>query len=245
MKDRDVITAFIDHLRNHGHPSLKVERWPEDQNRRTKEIDAIAGPLAIEHTSIDSVANQRRDDDWYTQVVGGLKNELSNRVDFRLSLILKYNAIERSQNWAFLRAELRSWVLEYASTLSYGSYELDLPTNPSLRIRIKKSRQGRHGVYFRRFEPPHERTFPERIRGLLDRKVAKLAKYQQPGITTVLLVENDDSALMNDGKMLDAIRKAYPDGLPSGVDQLWFADTSIPDSPHFRDSTAYVVGADC
>lgn len=79
----------------------------------------------------------------------------------------------------------------------------------------------------------------------MDRKGAKLAKYQEPGTTTVLLVENGDIALMNDGKMLDAIRNAYPDGLPPGVDQLWFVDTSISDSPQFRDFSADLSRTGC
>ena len=245
MKDKDVISVFVDHLSNHGHPGLKVERWPDDENRRSEEIDAIAGPFAIEHTSIDTVANQRRDDDWYLQVVGGLEDELTDHVDFHLSIILQYDAIQRGQDWAALRADLRGWVLEYASCLSYGSYELDLPINPSLPVRVIKCEEGPRGVYFPRFEPPHERTLPERIKRVLDRKGAKLEKYQGPGATTILLVENDDIALMNDGKMLDAMRKAYPNGLPPGTDQLWFADTSIPTNPHFRNFTAYVIGADC
>ena len=210
MNDRDVVTAFVCHLSNHGHPGLKVERWPEDQNRRSKDVDAIAGPFAIEHTSIDSVPNQRRDDNWYMRVIGGLTQELSGSVDFRLSIILKYTAVEKGQNWAALRADLRSWVVDNASRLNYGSCELDLPTNPSLRVRVIKSRLGRHGVYFRRFEAPPETPFSERIKGILDGKGAKLAKYQGPGTTTVLLVENGDIAQMSDGKMLDGIRKAYP-----------------------------------
>lgn len=32
---------------------------------------------------------------------------------------------------------------------------------------------------------------------------------------------------MNEEKMLDAIRRAYPNGPPTGVDQVWYADTSI------------------
>lgn len=245
MKDRDVIAAFVDHLSDHGHPGLKVERWPEDQNRRSKEIDAIAGPFAIEHTSIDSVAYQRRNDDWYLRVVGGLTQELSESVDFHLDIILEYKAITRGQNWTVLRAELKRWILEYASSLNYGTCELDLPTNPSLRVRAIKSQQGRRGVYFSRFEPPCETKFPERIKGLLDGKGAKLAKYQEPGTTTVLLVENDDIALMDEVKMLDTIQKAYPDGLPPGVDELWFADTSIPNNLHFREFTADVTLAAC
>jgi hypothetical protein len=48
---------------------------------------------------------------------------------------------------------------------------------------------------------------------------------------------------MNEQKMLDAIRQAYPDGLPSGVDRVWYADTAIPDDIHFNDFTASLGGS--
>ena len=79
----------------------------------------------------------------------------------------------------------------------------------------------------------------------MDDKGAKLEKSQNLGTMGILLVENGDIALMNELKMLDAIRTAYPDGLPPGADELWFADTSIPDNPHFREFTADVTGACC
>jgi hypothetical protein len=42
---------------------------------------------------------------------------------------------------------------------------------------------------------------------------------------------------MNDGIMWDALKKAYPDGLPKGVDQIWFEDTGIPEDILFTDIT--------
>ena len=59
MVDRDAIDLFVTHLgRQRGYAKLVVDRWPEDENRQSPEIDAMAGPFAIEHTSIDSVAHQ-------------------------------------------------------------------------------------------------------------------------------------------------------------------------------------------
>ena len=40
---------------------------------------------------------------------------------------------------------------------------------------------------------------------------------------------------MNETKMLDALRKAYPEGLPVTVSKIWFVDTSIPSEIEFRD----------
>jgi len=96
MTDRDVTQAFIDFRRNHGFPGLRVERWPDDKNRQSPEIDAIAGPFAIEHTSIDSVANQRRDDDMFLRVISGLKQVIDDCVDCGFTITLEYDTIKKS-----------------------------------------------------------------------------------------------------------------------------------------------------
>ena len=167
-------------------------------------------------------------------------------MDFHLSVILEYDAIKKGQDWDKLRAALKSWVSSNAFELPYGWHDMILPVSPPLsppiRLRVRKWKDGPRGVFFPRFAPPEDKTLPERIRKILDRKGEKLAKYQVPGTTTVLLVENGDIALMNEPTMLSAIRDAYPNGLPDWVDKLWFADTSIPENPRFRDFTLEVVG---
>jgi hypothetical protein len=97
----------------------------------------------------------------------------------------------------------------------------------------------RPGVFFARYQPEDE-TLSERVKVAFNRKAAKLEKYQAPGIETVLLVENDDIALMNEGKMIEAIREAFPAGLPAGVDRLWYADSSIPSVVDVRDFTSAI-----
>ena len=74
----------------------------------------------------------------------------------------------------------------------------------------------------------------------LDRKIEKLSPYKNQNKTTILLVESDDIALMDDGIMWDGLGSAYPKGLPEGLDQIWFADTSIPEEVLFTDMTQAV-----
>lgn len=226
--DSDVIEAFVASLRSQRFPELRVERWPDKENRRTKDIDAIAGLLAIEHTSIDSVENQRRNDDWYLQVIGGLEKELSSFKDFNFKIIFEFNAIKKGQDWKSIRADLKKWILENAATLPFGSYKLDLPTtarvDPPIKMHINKNRRSHRG--FARFGP-EDNTLSERVKQILDRKAAKLEQYQKRGFTTLLLVENGDIALMCEQDMLLAIHESYSGNLPHGVDQVWFADTSI------------------
>lgn len=42
---------------------------------------------------------------------------------------------------------------------------------------------------------------------------------------------------MSGEKLLDAVLAAFPERLPSGVDQLWYADTSLEAAPEFRELT--------
>ena len=67
MDQDDVIALFVSHSGNQkGYTNSAVDRRPDVENRHDKEIDAIAGPFAIEHTGIDSVDEQGKFDDWFS-----------------------------------------------------------------------------------------------------------------------------------------------------------------------------------
>jgi hypothetical protein len=237
MNDRYVINAFVTYLQENGHPGLQVNRWPDNENRDSADIDAIAGAFAIEHSSIDTLPNQRRDSDWFMRAAGGLEQELPSRPPFRLRITLEYDAITKGQDWTAIREALRSWITNGAPRLEDGRHVLDGIPGVPLRLHITKVSDRRPGVFLARFEPGDD-TLLDRIREQFDRKGKKLAKYHVAGNITVLLVENDDIALMNELKVLNALRKAYPAGPPPGVDQIWYADTSIPSEIEFRDFTS-------
>lgn len=242
MKDCEVIEAFVAYLRDRGHPGLRIDSWPDKKNHESPEIDAIGGAFAIEHTSVDTLPNQRRDADWFTRVVRGLETELSISPACRLRITLEYHAVSTGHDWLAIREALKVWITHAVPHLADGSHGIeDIPGVP-FRLRVTKASDRPPGLFFARYEPVDD-TLPTRIRLQFDRKAHKLAKYQSAGKTTVLLVENADIALMNEQKMLEEIRRAYPDGLPIGVDQLWYADTAIPDDIDFNDFTAMLSGS--
>ena len=91
LQDYDVIDAFIEYLRKHGYPELTVTSYPDKENRSSPDIDAIAGPFAIEHTSIDTLPNQRRNNDWFKKVLGNLEQEFDfPKVNFRFAWVLRF-----------------------------------------------------------------------------------------------------------------------------------------------------------
>lgn len=237
MKARDIIDAFVTYLSGHGHLNLRVNRRPDEENRDSSDIDAIAGSFAIEHTSIDTLPDQRRDSDWFMQVVGGLEQELSDKLQFRLHITIECNAVTKGQNWRAIREMAKSWITNEAPRLADGRHILGDVSGVPFRLHIIKESDRLPRVVFSRFEP-YDNTLPDRVRHQFDRKVQKLKKYQCAGKTTVLLIESDDLALMNEWKMIGSIRKAYPTGFPHEVDQIWYADTSIPSEIEFWDFTS-------
>jgi len=222
--EKYVVSRFVE-----DELGLAVDSWPDEEIRQSSAIDAIAGKYAIEHTSIDSLPNQRRDSAWFIKVVKQLEDEFCCTLPFRLNLKLPYEGIQPGQDWSGITCALRNWVLNQSPSLPVGHHEIkNVPGVPFEFYAMKKS-SNRIGLFFGRFLPNDE-TFPDRLREQLDRKIKKLSPYKGQNKTTILLVESDDIALMDEGTMWDGLRSAYPEGLPQGVDQIWFADTSIPEN---------------
>ena len=236
MENRKLINEFVAYLRKHGHPTLKIEYYPDEKNRSTADIDAIAGLFAIEHTSIDTIPNQRRNSHWFGKIIKNLEQEFAN-LPFYLRITLRENSITTGQDWSAVREALKNWILEDAPDLSVTKpyTPCKVPGVPFM-IYVTKDTDISGRVRFDRFDP-NDKTLHNRVKDLFNRKVSKLVKYQRSGKTTLLLVENDDPALMSDYKLLDAVQQAYPDGLPDGIDEIWYADTSIADESRFVNFT--------
>ncbi len=245
MTDKEVVDAFVDYLRAHGHPGLTVDSRPDQENRNTRDIDAIAGPFAIEHTSVDTVEGQRKATAQFKIVVGGIREELRGQIAFRLNITVEWSAIRVGQDWARIRGSLKDWILTEAPSLEDGRYIIDdgMIRGVPFMLTVKKASDRPPGILFGRLEPG-DNTLPVRIRKLLDNKAEKLAKYH-PEKTTILLVESNDMALMNQCILLVAIKTAYSGTIPGGVDQVWYADTTVPESEVvFMDFTRELRGVD-
>ncbi|HHT9114785.1 MAG TPA: hypothetical protein ACFYD0_15900 [Candidatus Wunengus sp. YC65] len=245
MNEQNIINSFVARLRKSGFSDLKVDQWPDKENRKNSDIDAIAGNFAIEHTSIDTLPNQRRDSNWFIKAVGEIEKELSEPplFPFRLNITIEYAAVTKGQDWAAIRKNLKAWIINELPCLADGSQVLEGVQGVPFHLHVRKASDRHPGIFFARFEP-NDDTLPKRIRKQFDRKAKKLKKYHDQYKTTVLLIENVDIALMNKFKILYAIQKAYHSGLPNNVDKIWYADTSIPDDIEFMDFTHEIVQGD-
>jgi len=241
MRDHEVVETFISHLRDNGFPGLVIERRPELDKHVpfNMRIEAIAGPFAIEHTSIDTLPNQRGKSDWFMRATGGLEKELPIP-PYRMNITIDYNSINKGQNWAAIREALKTWISKECPRLADGRHIFDNVPGIPFRLQVTKASDRPPRVFFTRYEPK-DTSLPERISRQLDTKINKLAHYRECGFITVLLIESDDIALMNENKMFDAIRDAYPDGFPPSVGKIWYVDTSIPSEIEFRDFAEHLM----
>jgi hypothetical protein len=233
MKDKKIVDSFVAFMAATRVAGLKVERRPDEE--KNGDIDAIAGPFAIEHTSIDTVPDQRRDGAWLGTMLGDLESKTV--VSENMQVVFNPDAVRPGQDWAAINAALKSYLEGPARGLPQNRYVPVRIDGVPFDVHIFKwqpvpSLPPR--VTFGRFAPG-DATLGQRLREQSDRKIEKLAPYQAEGKCTILLLESDDVALMNHVKMASAVMDAYPQGRPTSVDELWYVSSILQPELHFLD----------
>lgn len=183
-------------------------------------------------TSIDTTPHQRRDGDWFEEVLAAVERI---SVPFRLQIQVPYELARKGADWPAFEAGLADWITKVAPGLPDGIHEFDLAATP-LRLAAAKRSDWKPGVFLRR-PAPDDDTLPARVGDQIRLKLKKLARYKA-GHTTVLLLESKDQALMNQYKMLEAAREGVGGSLPEGLDQLWYAEA---EGTWFFDLTAAIT----
>jgi hypothetical protein len=217
--DREIVIRFVEHLRDEGRADLKVDRWPEDEHPGQSEIEAIAGDLAIEHTSVDTLPQQRRIGDHFEEALAILERI---PVSARLSIDVPYELVRVGTDWNAFRLALADWIINVAPGLPDGVHQIELP-GTALRCAAMKASDRPPCVVLRR-PAPDDDTLASRLGQQIRRKAQKLARYKDQGYTTVLVLETKDIALMNQHKMLEAAREGMGGAMFPGIDQVWYVE---------------------
>jgi len=187
------------------------------------DIDALARPFAIEHTSVDALPRQRRVRAQFAEVSEGFREAPFDSGRLRLSIdYIDFTSVDHDK----LLVSLKQWLRREAPRLPEGAskgqclgdlpvhwwafFSSDRPAGAALGL----------GVDTDSISSSH-------IKDLLRRKANKLQSYKRRSFVTVLIVESDDLALMGAGTFL---RMCAGESLKlEPVDELWFADTSLGD----------------
>src|ERR1044072_1960024 len=125
--DREIVERFVEHLRDEGQVDLKIDSGPEDDHPGQSVVEAIAGNLAIEHTSVDTLPDQRRIGEQFMDALGVLDHLPTTPPP---SINVPYDLVTIGADWEAYRLALAHWIINVAPTLSDGRYDIHLPNTP-------------------------------------------------------------------------------------------------------------------
>ena len=143
-------------------------------------------------------------------------------VTARLSINVPYELVTIGSDWEAYRLAFAHWIINVAPTLPDGRYDIELPNTALTCIAIKQSDRPARVVISRPIQD--DETLSQRVGQQITRKMKKLRRYKADGYATVLILEAQDHSLMNQHKMLEAVRKGLGGSMPEGLDQLWFTE---------------------
>ena len=232
--DRQIVEAFAQHLRDNGMADLKVDSWLEDLYPGTSQVEAIVGPFAVEHTSCDSFHNQRASAIGFDEIVTPIERLLSPAMPGRIRVHLPSGSTSKGKDWSALRTALAVWLVREVATMPEGSSAATVP-GTDVTVQVSKDSKGSPLLVFW-LEAADLPPLTQRVRDLVLRKAVKLAPHASAAKTRVLLLESYDGVNMSAEKMLEALGSAF-DGMPEGIDQLWFVDNGFNLGPQFIDFT--------
>lgn len=225
-KARRAIEGLLGHL---SPPAVSVDRWPDLEERNRPEIDAVAGRYAIEHTRLDSFPGQTEDTEFFSRLAA-LQATLA--LDYRLTISLPVGALSPGTNWDEILARVEQWITGEAHALPVGEHSIAVDGVPFAMEVRRGDATWAPGLRIGR-QDPGDFGFAEVLRHLAARKINKLRPHRAAGAVAILLIETRCEPLMSPKMMRDGLQEAFPDGLPAGVDQVWFADWSCEELPTY------------
>ena len=221
VQEKRVISEWVTIQRSLG-VEIQDPEWRDKPHNG--DIEAIAFPFAVEHTSVDSIENQRLYEA-HSQTVFQDLDQITIVPPARIKLSISLEDFVKTDHKK-LRSALILWLQNEAPKLpdghTQGAEIFDLP----VEWRCWKYSYRPPGLYFG-LAVDTEKCRNE-IANLLSRKDQKLETYRRQGLTSVVIVESDDFQLMAPDIFFEMAIKAHENHTLS-TDQLWFADTSLDD----------------
>jgi hypothetical protein len=162
--------------------------------------------------------------------MAGLESELPIP-PYELNISSGFYAVCKGQNWAAIRNAFKTWITQEADQLADSEYTLDNVSGIPFQFRVEKLSNATPGIYFIRRLPENNGSLPSRIYEHLTskEKIEKLVPYKSCGLTTILLIEG----LLSPNKMRAAIKEAFPNGLHSDLDEVWYVSTWGDEADNF------------
>lgn len=215
---------------------------PDEDERNLPACDALAlvgtRKVAVEHTSIDSVLFQRRDNKRFMKLLGPLKSELAGKLPTpgHYQLVIPINAIPTGVNWADVRLRICEWIQVNAPNLEIGCpltapqhFIKEVPQGVTFEVMLYRW-PGRDGQFEIARDCPTdlENQRKKVIYQALISRGTKVTRYRNSGFRTILILESNDIALANASDIgeafINAMKKVNPARVP---DEVYLVETEV------------------
>lgn len=160
--------------------------------------------------------------------VGELECDLKGQVPFHLRIDVPYRAVDKGQDWSAMRQALSAWIAGPAHELPFGRHAIDIDLAGAPKwLTVSKSKELGPGLYFVRSITDADIALKDNLTRLVAEKARKLLPYADEQKVRVLLLEGNDIAMLGHVTVAEVMQEAFPQGLPEGVDQIWYADSTM------------------
>jgi hypothetical protein len=199
-RDQILVERFLWAYNSHYGTSFRVVRWPDEMNRKTAAVEAVASnefgeTVAIEHTLIEPFEGEREDTDRFIQVFSRLegKSDLI-KPGHDVDVAVKVGVIPTGVSWDSIGDRVHRHLAARIPSLGEGQFSeivtgLNFPLEVSLAISVHEPQEKDH-VWISRHLP--KESIENVVRTALTRKLPKLVAEQ--ATTRILLFEKADIA---------------------------------------------------
>jgi hypothetical protein len=256
-KSLDAIVRVLEQVR--GAPR-KVLTRDTPSTRGIKLVCEIGGQrYAMEHTLIEPFPNNQKDNIEFATVFdepfeSEVRDLLKPHLAYTVTVDVYAFAGKSRKELARIRHDLLTWIrksipnLPEPKTFPETRIHSQHPDTP-LKVTLASHRAAAGGRFTaQRFAPPTlEQLRDQRLLKALDDKGPKLKIARSPGTTTVLVLENPDQQLSNEGAISEAIER-LGQNLAYMPDDIYLVGTYIADRFYVtqvrRDGRACVLMGD-
>jgi hypothetical protein len=234
-RDQQLVSHFLTALNRQYGASFKVLRWPDEENRQTPAVEAVASDangetVAIEHTLVQAFEGEREDGERLMKAVGELEGHADlMKPGYNVNIVVRVGAIPKGIKWDVIGERVKEQIEKIIPIRGEGRTEetiggLPLALSITLDIWAHDSSETDH-VWLSRYEGPD--TLKQVVRTALARKLPKL--IAEKANRRILLLEKADFVRGHSEirKAIDALAPDFPQ--LAQVDEIWLAITTCWD----------------
>ena len=227
--EKNVITRFVDNLNQALDSAYAVAEWPDDTNRSSKDVDAIAVDpagkrLAIEHTLLQPFEGERYDTNAFLRTIARLDKSPDLVLDgFNVTLSVNVGAVRPGFPWDKVVPAVKEWYLANRASMPVGRTTHAVPGLPApFQVVVGKSATTGTPHFHVAREMPTD-SLPQIVDKALSDKVPKLGAARAD--VKILLMEV--GSLATDfgaaAELIEQLKHKYP-GL-AVIDSVWTINT--------------------